>query len=525
MNKVILLITLIALFTSVLLADTIAVLGFEKIDKASAYVAKQMSEKDFKSILEDNSDYQLVDLKATKSAVKESGYDNITYLGKADRNVIGEKLSADILIWGEVSSVSNTEFNVIANIMSMKSGEIINSKFIVKKNKKERYNVVNSELIEKLHEFSTGEVDKLLAIASQHFQSENYDAAESTFQDIIAIEAGHLEANFYLGLINFIKEDYVASEEYYLKALETEPDNSDVKDYLSKAYLKQDKMDEAIEVLTEVAEDDANKEIWLRIGRIYADNEYTDEAIEAYDSALEIDAEYPEAYYLKAYLLYDLEEYEDAIEPFEAASEAYPEDDDIQKKLATCYKRTGKLDAAIEQYKGIIAEQPDNIRAYMNLANAYNATENYQEALNVAKELEVKVENNANVFILLATSYSSLQQFSNAEKYANKALEIDPEQFQPYRILSDTYFAKGYNKYEQFLKLEEEAKAAYGDKADQLTEERDKVKGEANDYFVQAENYLNEDQKRTDNSSELKYIKSRKETLKQLLNATKKDFF
>lgn len=525
MKKIIILLVALSFLITVLGAENVAILGFEKNDKASAYVAKQMTERDFEKILKDNDDYDLIGKKETQNALKKANVENVNYLGMDERIAIGETLGADILIWGDVSSLSNTDFKVNANILSMKSAEVVLSSFNVGKNKNERYQIIETELIGKMHEFSSGEIDKLLSIGAQHFQSENYSAAESTYKDVIAIEPSNLEANFYLGLISFINADYIASEEYYLQALETEPDNNDVKDYLSKAYLKQDKIDEAIDVLTEIAEDNQDKEIWLRIGRIYGDNEYFDEALEAYDKAIEIDPEYAEAFYVKGYLLYDLEEFEEAIVPFETASNAFPEDDDLQKKLATCYKKTGKLDAAIDQYKGIIEEQPDNIRAYMNLANAYNATEQYQEGLDVALTLNEKVHDNANVYILLATSYSYLEQYGNAEKNANKAIEIDPNQFQPYRILSDVYFAKGYKKYEAFLKLEEDAKAAYGEEADRLTDERDKVKGEANDLFKKSDAFLNEDKKRTKNSSELKYINSRKETLKKLLEVTKKDFF
>ena len=198
MKKIILIVTVIALFSVALMAESIAVLGFEKIDKASAYVAKQLSEKDFKTILEDNPDYDLVDLKETKAAIKETGFDNVTYLSQADRTMIGEKTNADILIWGEVSSESNTEFGVNANIMSMKSGEVIMTRFSVVKNKNERYEILKEKLIAEIHKFSSGELDKLLAIAVQHFQSENYPAAEASFKDVVAIEAKNLELKIML---------------------------------------------------------------------------------------------------------------------------------------------------------------------------------------------------------------------------------------------------------------------------------------------------------------------------------------
>ncbi|MBN1949479.1 MAG: hypothetical protein JW784_07020, partial [Candidatus Cloacimonetes bacterium] len=121
--------------------------------------------------------------------------------------------------------------------------------------------------------------------------------------------------------------------------------------------------------------------------------------------------------------------------------------------------------------------------------------------------------------------YSALKQNQKAEQNARKALELDNTMYQPYRILSDIYFAKGYEKYENYLQLEEQAKTAYGQQADELVDKRDLAKAAAHDLFLQSDSFLNEALARTDNLSEEKYIKSRKQTLEQLLNATKKDFF
>ena len=47
----------------------------------------------------------------------------------------------------------------------------------------------------------------------------------------------------------------------------------------------------------------------------------------------------------------------------------------------------------------------------------------------------------------------------------------------------------------------------------------------ANNDFSKAKHYLEEVPKLTQNSSELKYVKSRMDTINQLLEATQKDFF
>jgi len=118
-----------------------------------------------------------------------------------------------------------------------------------------------------------------------------------------------------------------------------------------------------------------------------------------------------------------------------------------------------------------------------------------------------------------------LKKLKEAEKNANKAIELDPKIYEPYKILAQIYQNLGYSKYEEYLNLDEKAKKAYGDEADRLVQKRDTVKGVANDYFVKSGNYLNEAKKRTNNTSVLKDIDSRRKILKQLLDATKKGWF
>jgi tetratricopeptide (TPR) repeat protein len=524
MKKFTLITLTLILISTILYAEKIAILEFEKKDRASDYVANALMSRDFKDVFKDYENFELIKKKSVKNAIESSGYTNLIYLGKDEISAIGEQLEADILLWGTVTSISNSDFKITAKIFSMKSKDVILVTFNVKKDGNQRKQALKDNLISKIEEFSKGEINKLLSIAIQHFNSENYIAAEETFLNALELE-NNIEANFYLGLINYINGNYEESEKYYLNALELDPNNRDILDYLCGTYLKQENYEDAVDALIRIAENENDKEVWLSIGDLYSEIEYYDEAQEAYENAIEIDPEFGEAHVGLGNLLYELELYEDAIEYLEFATKIFPDDDLLQKKLGKCYEETGQLDSAIEQYEKMILEQPDNINAYMNLANIYNATEQYDKALETAFALKEIEPENPKVFILLATAYSSLKEYRKAEDNAFKALEYNSDLYQPYRILSDINFAKGYIKYEKYLKLEEEAKTAYGTQADELVEKRDQAKAEAQDYFVKADTFLDEVLIRTSSPSEIKYVKSRKETLKQLLEATKKDFF
>ncbi|MBN1327561.1 MAG: tetratricopeptide repeat protein [Candidatus Cloacimonetes bacterium] len=524
---------IIPFFLAIILCSTflygenqkVAVLAFEKNDRESDYVVSRLMKSDFKEIFEENENLDMVDMKDSKKVFSESGYSDLSYVGKEEIAKMGETLGADVVIWGNVSALTASEFKVLAKVFSMKSQDVIAVTFNVKKDSESRQQAIKDNLIAKIEEFSGGEIDKLLGIGVQHFNSKNYPSAEETFKNLLEIDPNNLEASFYLGLIYYIDKNYPESENYYLKALEIDPGNTDVLDYLSQTYLKQRKYQEAIDALTEIAENDGDQTIWLKIGNIYEEMEYFEEAMESYENALYLDEEFADAQLAIAQLHYRQERFEAAIPYFELASTAFPDDDDLQKKLASCYKKTGNLENAIIQYESIIAEQPDNFRAYVNLAGAYNEMERYQKALETSNKLIEIAPDDPRVYILISSTYSFLKNFAKAEENANKAIQLDPELYQPYRILSEIYQSRGYAQYEEFLRLEEEAKSAYGKEADELVDKRDLAKSNAYNHFVRSKEYLEETKTRTDNRSEMKYIESRENTLNKLMEATKKDFF
>ncbi len=176
----------------------------------------------------------------------------------------------------------------------------------------------------------------------------------------------------------------------------------------------------------------------------------------------------------------------------------------------------------------MVIDQPENKTAYMNLAGAYRETSQNSEALKVLNELIILAPDNPKVYLRLADVYIALDEFIKATYNANKAIEIDADLYDSYRILASIHQKIGYKKYVKFLEFEEMYKDKsiyYGDKADELVEQRDKVKAEANSNFKKAEYYLTETEKRTDKASVLNDIKRTRTTLKQLKEATKSGGF
>ncbi len=528
MKKLILTLVLLNIMMFTLLAEVqkVAIVKFDKNDRPCDYVYKEMTKRDFESVFKDNENLELISLKDAEKAFKKSGF---AYMGRDEARTLGTDLEADFVLWGSVSSVDNTVFKVQLNVYSIQTADVFPIIFNVTKNKNERRAAIAENLLTKLEQSGQAEVQKLMDIGLQHFNSKNLASAEESFKNLIRIDPVNIDAYFYLGVIKFLNKEYEESIEYYLQGLELDPQNTNLLDYLSRSYLKVGYYEEAVEALEQITELVENtKEIWFKIGNIYAEIEYYGEAETAYETALEIDDEYAEAWMALGVMLFDIGSYESAIVPLEKASTAYPDIDHLQKKLATCYMRTGKLDDAIARYKKVLLEKPDNINAYMNLANAYRVTGQDQAALETLTKLKNLRPDLTKVYLRLAETYLAIKNYDNARKMSDTAIQQDPQNYEPYLILAQISFNLGYQKYEKFLWYEEEYKDKskyYGEAADKLVEERDKVKEEAFNYFLEEEKYLNTAESLTSDPSVLKDIRNRREILNQLKAATKPGSF
>ncbi|MCF7919758.1 MAG: tetratricopeptide repeat protein [Candidatus Cloacimonetes bacterium] len=522
-----LIITLILLMAAALIAEPIKVaLGnLDKKDKDSDYIVSAMIKRDFKSIFDANSDYELMDIKKTDKEIAKANTKAFIYLGKDEKLQVAKTIGADVIMWGNVTSQNKNQFKVNLNMLVVESGDFNNVTFQVTKNSDERIASMKENIFCSLEQACVAKTDILIDIAMQQFTMRNYEQAEESFLAVLGVDSQNVQALYYLGAVNFINKKYEQALKYYLQALEIAPDNDDVLNQLSIVYKKLDRFEEAIETLKQISDMEENADIWMQIAGLYQNIEYYADAQDSYEKAISLNDSLNVAYLELGNLLYEQEYYDEALPYLEEAMKRFPDDDMLNKKLAKAYQKTGKINSAIKQYNDLIAANPNNLKAYYNLANAYITINDYDLALKTAQTIKSKDTQNPKVYILLANSYSTLKNYQEAENAALKALELDMENYQAFRILSEIYQDKGYVEYEKFLDFEEKAKTLYGDEADAMIEKRDNAKDSANKSFQKSKEYLDEAEKRTTLDSEMRYIKQRRATLQQLLDVTKKSFF
>ncbi|MCF7913269.1 MAG: tetratricopeptide repeat protein [Candidatus Cloacimonetes bacterium] len=526
MKKIIILLACLIMMVTLAAEPIKVALGsIEKKDRDSDYIVNRLLKSDFEDLFKKNEKYELMNIKKTMKLIEKASPKEFLYLKKEEKLEIARQIGAEILIWGDVTSTGNDNYRLSINILSTKTNDFVNTVFTVAKNTDERIAAMNENLFCELDNSCQGSTQMIMDIAMQQYSTRNYEQAAESFLAVLGAEPENVQAVYYLGAINYIERNYEQSIDYFRRAHELDPGNDDILNQLSIVYTKVEMYEEAVSALEQISDFAENPALGMRIAGLYKNIEYYEEAQNAYENVIALTDTMDAAYLELGNLLYDLEYYEEALPYLEEASSRYPNDDLLNKKLANTYKKTGKINSAIQQYKDLIASNPNNLKAYYNLVNAYTSINDYQKALNTALQLEKIDAKNPNVYIMLSNSYSSLKKYDEAEKAAKKVLKLNPEDYQAYRILSEVYQGKGYIEYEKYLDYDEQTKGLYGKEADAMIEKRDSARQKANELFTTSQNYLEQAKGLTTQASELGYIKERAKTLKQLLEATKKDFF
>lgn len=527
MKRYFIIVILVLVLGTTLLAEPlkVAIGAIEKKDRDSDYIVSALKKRDFKNLFKANDQYELMDIKKAEKAISSATDKDFKYLGKDEKIQVAKDIGVDVIMWGEVTSQNKNQFKIILSMIGVATEDFKDVKFTVTKNSKDRLKAMEENIFCTLDDACQADTDILIDIAMQQFSMRQYEQAEQSFLAALGADPENVQAMYYLGAIKYVNKDLDSALEYFENGLEISPENDDLLNQISRVYEKMERFDEAIDALQQMSDAEENPETWMRIAAMYQNEEYYTEAQEAYENVIMLNDTIDNAYLELSDLLYEQELYDEALPYLEEAVKRFPEDDMLNKKLAKAYQKTGKIESAIKQYQDLIAADESNLRAHYNLANAYITINDYDKALSTALKIKEKNPEDPQVYILLANSYSTLKNFSDAESSAKKALELDAENYQAYRILSEIYQGKGYVEYEKFLEYEETAKSLYGTEADEMIEKRDGARDKANALFQQSSNYLDEAKGRTTLNSELRYIQQRKETIKQLLEATKKSFF
>jgi len=232
------------------------------------------------------------------------------------------------------------------------------------------------------------------------------------------------------------------AEAYFRLAEKQDPDGADALYGLGSVYLNQQKNKEAREYLQRAVQSQANypgmmPNAWNNLGIVAAREGNTDEAIEYFLKALELNPEHVVALGNLGSAYRQKEDWENARIVLERALRVNPDDAEANFSLGMLYAQCNDLARGYEYLQKALAARPAFPEALNSLGILYFLTGRPEEAKRSLQESIRVAPNYEQSYLDLAKVYALQGDKAEARKALEQLLKIQPDQAQAQKALED----------------------------------------------------------------------------------------
>jgi tetratricopeptide (TPR) repeat protein len=187
---------------------------------------------------------------------------------------------------------------------------------------------------------------------------------------------------------------------------------------------------------------EANELDWLNYGnRLWRAFQY-EQALMAFDKAIQVKPNFYLAYYAKGLTYAYTGKYQEAAADFEKATQLADNFYSAWRWLGNSFYLSQQYQKALPAYDKAIELQPDDANIYFNRAYTYAAIDEYEKAIvDYSKVIELS-PGDAEAYFRRGDTYYSLREFQKAQENLQKAAQLYQEQ-------GDT---EGYQKTQDLLR-------------------------------------------------------------------------
>lgn len=232
--------------------------------------------------------------------------------------------------------------------------------------------------------------------AKQLLQAQQIEKAKTLLEEVVVVDSHNVDANYLLGQIYELDEEYEEASNCYSKMVELHP-TVELKYKLAKSFENIDKYEKAYILMKEIYEQQPDYlDVCEQFAHISLVLKRSADAIEAFNKILETDKDnlvalsqlceiyYDEGDKLNHYLIKAKLNYLDnmlsgAVDCLKRALNYAKEEDDLVNVLLNLGKvlsDKGNVNEAVEQYQFVLATQPDNEYAKNKLDELNKKIEN-----------------------------------------------------------------------------------------------------------------------------------------------------
>jgi spermidine synthase len=209
-----------------------------------------------------------------------------------------------------------------------------------------------------------------------------------------------------------------------------DPTFTDARNNLGRIYLREGRLDEAIENFNELINlNQGTADIYYNLGMALGMKGKYDEAIRYFGRGIELNPEYPEIEKRMGTALLAADKPKEAIEHLEKSLQANPNETVVYISISIAYIKTGNYKEALDNWSKAEKLQAGSVHKLNNPAwQIVTADEVSAEDANNAIEFtegacEMTGHKEVNLLDTLAAAYAAGGRFEDAENTAQKAIE------------------------------------------------------------------------------------------------------
>jgi len=171
------------------------------------------------------------------------------------------------------------------------------------------------------------------------------------------------------------------------------------------------------------------------LGQISFKTGELDKAIGYFTKALELSPRHADRAFKIAMMLLDKKKYKEAEKILKIMLKNNSANIDLQEDVAEACLDHGLFDLAIKTYSQVLTEDPERSYLKKPLGMAYMKGGHLQEAVDIFERIIANTPEDIELLIALAQTYLDLKVRMRADKWASKAVRIDPANKEAQKIL------------------------------------------------------------------------------------------
>lgn len=179
------------------------------------------------------------------------------------------------------------------------------------------------------------------------------------------------------------------------------------------------------------------------LGYAYGQKGLMDEALDAYQKALKIRPDYPDALFGMGHIYSQQGKLDLAVKKFQETLKLWPDHFKARANLGVVYYQLGMTDEAIEELQTVIRAYPNYARAHYNLANILDKEGDYDEAIPEYQEALRVLPTYSEARINLGMLYFRLGKHQEAIRELRTAIQIHPKLAVAYYNLGNILVMQG----------------------------------------------------------------------------------